>query len=81
MLHVEARTAYIHRHAIQQRCRELCLTDGKAVVEEAIPKLIEGYPEAKERAQALQKAHKASGSSAGDNPSSGVWRLVERLQK
>lgn len=80
VLHVENQTAYIHRHAIQDRCEELCLTDGKALVEEAISKLTEGYSKAKERAQSLRMGHKASGSPAGANPSSGVWRLVDRLQ-
>ncbi len=81
VLHVEAQTAYIHRHAIQERCEELSLTDGKALVEKMTPKLTEGYPEAKKRAQGLQQAHMASGSSETENPSSGVWRLVERLQQ
>ena len=80
VLHVEAQTAHIHRHAIQRRCRDLCLIVGKALAREVIPKLIESYPEAKERAQALDKMHQASGSPSGDNPSSGVWRLVDRLQ-
>ena len=81
VLHVEDQKAFIHRHAIQDRCEELCLTDGKALVEEATSKLTEGYPKAKERAQSLRAEHMASGSPAGANPSSGVWRLVDRLQK
>lgn len=81
VLHVEDQTAPIHRHKVQHRCEELCLTDGKALVEEAGSKLMEGYPKAKERAQSLQMAHTSSGSSPSANPSSGVWRLVDRLQK
>ena len=80
VLHVESQMAHIHRNAIQRRCRDLGLVDGKALVSDAIPKLIKGYPEAKERAQALGKMHEECGSPAGDNPSSGMWRLVDRLR-
>ena len=81
VLHVEGQTAYIDRRAIQRWCRELRLTDGKAIVEDVIPELIEGYPEAKKRARALDRMHEESGSPAGDNPSSGVWRLVDRMRE
>ena len=81
VLHVEPQTAHIHRRAIQRRCRDLGLVDGKALVEEAIPKLIEGYPEAKKKAQALDRMHEESGAPEGANPSSGVWRLIDRLRR
>ena len=81
VLHVGPQTAHIHRHAIQRRCQDLGLVDGKALVEEALSKLIEGYPEAKKKAQALDRMHKESGSPEGANPSSGVWRLIDRLQQ
>lgn len=81
MLHVEPQTAHIHRRAIQRRCRDLGVTEGKALVGKSIPKLIQGYLEAKKRARALDKAHEEGGSPAHGNPSSGVWRLVDRLRE
>ena len=81
VLHVEEQAAFVNRHTIQDRCEELCLTDGKALSEKAMSKLTEGYPQAKKRARSLRKSHMASGSRASDNPSSEVWRLVDRLRK
>ena len=80
VLHVEDQTAHVDRDRIQKRCIELGLTDGKAVRPDALPTLKAGYEDAKRRAQQLAATHKRDGASPRSNPSSDVWRLVDRLR-
>lgn len=81
VLHVEDQRAHIHRHAVQRRCSDLHLTDGKRLAVGGIPQLRDGCYAAKRRAQALDRMHEEGGSPKGSNPSSGVWRLVDRLRQ
>ena len=81
VLHVREYSASVHRLAIQKECERRGVTDGKAIADEAAHQLRGGYSEAKQRAQQLDKMHERTGSPRGSNPSSGVWRLVDRLQK
>ena len=80
ILHVEDRTAYIDRKEAQNRCTELGLADGKSIPDTGATQLRDGYDEAKGRAQALQQSHLQYGGASWENPSSGLWRLVERLR-
>ena len=80
VLHVEDREAHVHRHKIQHRARELGLVDGKSIPESAIRRLTEGYEDAKRRAHALDTMHHGDGRTAGSNPSSGVWRLIDSIR-
>ena len=80
VLHVEERTGHIERDAAQARCQDLGLTAGKALADGTESRLVEGYVEAKRRAQALDRMHEASGSARESNPSSNVWQLVDRLK-
>jgi len=81
VLHVEDRTAHVDRNAMQRRCREVGLMDGKTITAEGRSQLVNGYQSAERRAQELDRWHDSSGSPAGSNPSSGVWRLVDALQR
>lgn len=81
LLHAEDQTASIHRGAAQKRCAELGLTEGKSIPRSAEEKLRTGYEDAKGRAQALGDAHEESGAPSWANPSSGLWRLVDRLRR
>ena len=80
VLHVEDRTANVDRHTIQRRARDLDLLAGKSIPESAWPRLAEGYEDAKRRAQALDTMHHGDGRTAGSNPSSGVWRLIDSIR-
>ena len=81
VLHVEDQWAHIHRHAIQRRCSDLHLTVGKKIASDGFERLRGGYGAAKQRAQALDRMHERDGAPRGSNPSSGVWRLVDRLRQ
>ena len=80
VLHVEERTAHVNRREIQRRCRELGLIEGKRVPEDALGKLKSDYPKARARAQRLDQMHERDGSPELSNPSTTVWRLVDRLR-
>ena len=81
VLHVTDQTAYIERNEIQKRCEQLGLTRGKNIVPDAFDQLQHGYTEAKRRARSLDRMHKVNGSPDKSNPSSDVWRLVDRLRR
>ena len=81
VLHVEEQRRHIHRHAAQRRCRDLRLTDGKKITASGLSQLRDGYDAAKRRAESLERMHEQTGSPKGSNPSSGVWRLVDRLRQ
>lgn len=80
VLHVQEHTKSVHRHIIQRECQRLGLTDGKAIADGAEHRLRGGYARAKQLARKLDEMHERNRSPRGSNPSSGVWRLVDRLQ-
>jgi hypothetical protein len=80
VLHAEDQTAHVDRRAIQRRARELGLVEGKSIPKAALPKLLDGYEDAKGRAQALDARHEGDGRDPGANPSSGVWRLIDAIR-
>jgi len=79
ILHFEDQTAYIDRHRAQSRAREL-LGCGKALDEAALDALHERHDDAAQRAVALDAKHAGDGSPPRSNPSSGLWRLVDRIR-
>ena len=81
VLHVEEQRRHVHRHAAQRRCRDLRLTDGKKITASGLSQLRNGYDAAKRRAESLNRMHEQHGLPRGSNPSSGVWRLVDRLRR
>ena len=80
VLHVEVQTANVDRHTIQRRARDLDLLAGKSISDSAWPRLAKGYEDAKRRAHALDTMHHGDGRTAGSNPSSGVWRLIDSIR-
>ena len=79
VLHVQEQTAYIDRHEVQRLSSELGLSDGKKIAEQAWTGLVEAFETAKQRARALDERHAGDGSPRRSNPSTNVWRLVDRL--
>ena len=81
VLHLEEQTAHIERHAIQRRARALGLIEDKRLGAAADAALNDGYDTAAQRARNLDDMHERDGSPPGSNPSSGVWRLADRLRR
>jgi hypothetical protein len=80
VLHVSDQTAHISPAGAQTRARDLNLVDGKHLSGEKLHTWKNSYQAAKRRAVELDKMHERNGSPEGANPSSGVWRIVDRLQ-
>ena len=76
LLHFQDQRAYTERHAVQSMCRAH-LPDYEKVP--PMETLMEHYPEAVERARKLDAWHVTRGT-AGENPSTGVYVLVEKLK-
>lgn len=74
--HFEDKTAHLERHAAQGRAEDL-LGCSKFLSESALRALAERYDEAKARAEKLDEKHAGDGSPSGNNPSSGIWRLID----
>lgn len=80
ILHYEDQTAHLDSTNAQKRSYEL--TGCKKTLTEAALKDLEARHEhAVKRAKALDKKHKGDGSPPRHNPSSEVWKLVDRIRK
>lgn len=80
VLHLKEQTAYIDRDDIQQLSDDLQLTANKRIVPASEPLLVDAVEIAKQRAIALDQRHAGNGSRPRSNPSTDVWRLVDRLR-
>ena len=80
VLHVEDRAGPVHRRDIQREATKLNVIRGKSVPDVAWESLEDGYEAAKQRAQGLDKMHDDNGSPPRSNPSTDVWRLVDRIR-
>ena len=78
VLHFQDQAAEIDRKRAQAISKKL-LKCKKVLDERALQALADGFPEAKARAKALDAMHFGDGRPARPNPSSGVWRLVDRI--
>jgi hypothetical protein len=79
ILHFEDQWAWIHRHRAQERSQEL-LGCGKLLSDDAVAALFERHDAAAERARQLERRHIEAKSVPSENPSSGVWRLIESIR-
>lgn len=79
ILHFEDQTAHIERHLAQSRARHLLDCD-KGLNDNALDLLGERYEEARARAIALDEKHAGDGSPSRNNPSSEVWKLVDKIR-
>ena len=80
VLHVEDQTAHINRRNVQRRANELQLTAGKAISHTAWDSLFDEFETARRRAKALDERHAGNGSPPRSNPSTDIWRLVDRIR-
>lgn len=80
LLHFHDQTAHVHRHQVQKRCASECVEGyAKHVTPEVFRLLTERYADAVRRALALEAWH-ASRGTQGNNPSTYVYKLTERLR-
>lgn len=78
ILHFQDQTAHIERSDAQAVSKELLKCD-KVLDSAALSELVERFPEAKVRAVTLDNKHLGDDRVAGSNPSSGMWRLIDRI--
>ncbi len=79
VLRVSDQSAFISRSHIQRQCERIGLTDGKHLANDVCERLRENTLDAKNRAVDLSNSHVTAGTNELANPSSTVWRLVDRL--
>jgi hypothetical protein len=79
LLHFQERTAALERD-LAQKLAKGHLSCGKALTLRALDQLVDNYSVALERAQKLDRKHDGDGSPARSNPSSSIWRLLERIR-
>jgi hypothetical protein len=80
LLHFEDCSSYIDRKDAQRRAQKY-LRSGKVLTDVALIVLVERHDDAVARAVRLEAKHHGDGSPAGANPSSEVWRLVDRIRR
>jgi RloB-like protein len=78
ILHFQDQTAFIERRNAQSCARRLTGCD-KRLSDDAVERLGEHYDDARRRARALDEKHAGDGSAPRSNPSSEVWKLVDRI--
>jgi hypothetical protein len=78
IIHFEDQTAYMDRHAAQDRSADL-LSCQKNLTPAATDDLYARLNDARRRAQQLDEKHDGDGSPPRSNPSSDVWRLIDYL--
>ncbi|MEV7969504.1 RloB family protein [Sphaerisporangium sp. NPDC088356] len=79
MIHFKDQWAGLHRHDAQDRAEEL-LGCGKAPTVKALELLVDRHDVAVSRAQALDKKHDGDGSPPRSNPSTDLWRLIQKIR-
>jgi RloB-like protein len=79
ILHFEDQTGHIERQQAQSRARHH-LSCEKALSDTALDLLGRHYENARARAIALDAKHAGDGSPTRSNPSSEVWKLVDRIR-
>lgn len=80
ILHYEDLWAYIERGDAQSRCKQLLRWHKKALPGEVLEKLVDRYEDARIRARRLDQKHQGDGRPPRSNPSSEIWKLVDRIQ-
>lgn len=79
VLHCQDQTSHINRRDIQKMAKRLGILKGKHLSEDGANIVRENYEEAKSRAQRLEKRHIGDNSEPWANPSSQMWKFVDRL--
>ncbi len=80
ILHFGEQAAHIERHDAQRRSKRVLAWDKKALPGELLEVLADRYDDAKSRAQRLDEKHDGDGRRPRSNPSSEIWKLVDRIR-
>lgn len=78
ILHFRDQAAELESKRAQAISKELLMCD-KILHEQALDELMERFPEARARALRLDAKHLGDGRAPRSNPSSGMWRLIDRI--
>lgn len=76
LLHFADHRAWIGRGKVQSVSKKHLAVKNKSIDQTSFEKLRDGHEAAKARALALDAKHLGDGSTAGSNPSSGLWELI-----
>lgn len=80
VLHYQDQHRDINSRTIQSLAKQLGITDGKRITAKAREHLSATYSDAKQRSVNLEKRHIGDGSKSWENPSSQMWKFVDRLE-
>lgn len=80
LLHYEDHAAHTGRREAQRRSSQLLTWHKKALPSDVLERLADRYEEARNRAWRLDERHRGDGRPPRSNPSSDVWRLVDRIR-
>jgi hypothetical protein len=80
VLHFQNQNAFITRQNVRAICQQSLAGYNKEVSQEMYELLAQHYDEAVQRSDALQAMHKSNMSPEHANPSTGVFRLTERIR-
>jgi len=82
LLHFEDQTGFIDRDDAQKYAKEHTKSDGKSLSKEALEALDARYDLARNRAKDLDAKHTGDDTRfPQNNPSSGVWRIVDAIDR
>ena len=79
ILHFQDQTGHIESRAAQRESARLLRWNRKALPFEVLEKLQHRFEDAKRRARMLNEKHSGDGREPRSNPSSDIWRLVDRI--
>jgi hypothetical protein len=79
VLHFKDQRAHIDRDAVQRLCSSLVGVD-KTLTPKSLERLDTLLPDAIGRAKYLARMHETNGNPQWENPSSGIWRLIETFR-
>jgi RloB-like protein len=80
LLHFADQTGYLTGHEAARLIRTQ-IGPGKGLTTDTLEALGERFRIARERARRLEKKHHSDGTPSPGNPSSGVWRLIDTIEK
>jgi len=80
ILHFRDLTRHIERRVAQRESESHLGWKKKALPTEVLEKLESRFEDAKRRAQILDRMHEGDGREPRSNPSSDIWRLVDRIR-
>lgn len=80
VLHFRDQRAHLETKQAKSESRKVLRCD-EALSSEALDELQDRFGEARRRARQLDGWHKANGSPPRSNPSSDVWRLIDRINE